>query len=226
MRIGGYQKMTLLDFPGKVACIIFTYGCNFRCPWCHNAALVTDICDEVSEDEIFAFLEKRKDVLDGVVISGGEPLLYGGICDFIAKINAMGYAVKLDTNGTNPKKLKELIDRGMLDYIAMDIKNQKGKYALTAGVGKVDLDKIEASLNIIKESKIPYELRTTVTKEFHTPEDIVKIGEWIKGAEKYFLQSFTDSGNLIGDGCSAYSPEEMKAMAESILPLVPSVLVR
>ena len=226
MHIGGYQKTTLLDFPEKVACIIFTYGCNFRCPWCHNAPLVTEKNEGVSEDEIFAFLSKRKGILDGVVISGGEPLLQADIFDFIKKIKDMGYAVKLDTNGTSPEKLRGLIDAGLLDYIAMDIKNSKGKYAKTAGLRDVDTEKIEQSVDIIMKGKVPYEFRTTLTIENHTGEDILKIGEWIAGAEKYFLQGFTDSGSLIGDGCSAYTESEMKAMADSIKGLVPSVKVR
>ncbi len=226
MLIGGYQKTTLLDFPGKVACIIFTYGCNFRCPWCHNAALVTDECVKVPEDEIFAFLNKRRGILDGVVISGGEPLLQKDIFAFVAKIKEMGFSVKLDTNGTSPEKLAELIDAGMLDYVAMDIKNSKEKYAQTAGIDSVDMENIERSANIIKEAKVPYEFRTTLTRECHEAEDVVKIGEWIAGAEKYFLQSFADSGNIIGGEFSAFSFEEMTAMAESIRTLVPNVKVR
>ncbi len=226
MHIGGYQKTTLLDFPGKVACIIFTYGCNFRCPWCHNAPLVCEKNEGVSEDEIFAFLSKRKGILDGVVISGGEPLLQRDIFDFIKKIKDMGYDVKLDTNGTSPEKLAELIEAGLLDYIAMDIKNSKEKYAKTAGLDFVDIKKIEQSVDIIIKGKIPYEFRTTLTRENHTGEDILRIGEWIAGADKYFLQGFTDSGSLVGGGCSAYEEGEMKAMADSIKGIVPSVKVR
>ncbi len=226
MLIGGYQKTTLLDFPERVACIIFTHGCNFRCPWCHNATLVTEAFSGVSEDEIFAFLSKRKGILDGVVISGGEPLLQSGIFELIKKIKAMGYDIKLDTNGTYPEKLKELISAGLLDYIAMDIKNSREKYAQTSGVDNVDISRIEHSVDIIKESGVPYEFRTTLTREQHSPEDIVKIGEWIKGARKYFLQGFTDSGNLVGEGHSAYTPDEMQAMADSIKELVLCVKVR
>ncbi len=226
MHIGGYQKTTLLDFPGRIACIVFTYGCNFRCPWCHNASLVTEKNCGTEEDEIFAFLKKRRGVLDGVVITGGEPLLQPDILEFILKIKNMGYAVKLDTNGTFPDKLREIIDAGAVDYVAMDIKNSKEKYASTVGLERVDIECIERSVNIIKENRVPYEFRTTVTRECHTPEDIVKIGEWIAGADKYFLQTFTDSGNLIGEGHCAYSKEETEAMAESIRALLPSVKIR
>jgi anaerobic ribonucleoside-triphosphate reductase activating protein len=205
MKIYGLQKLTLLDYPGKTACTIFTGGCNFRCPFCHNALLVTDIdsSDTYSEEEILNFLEKRKGLLDGVCITGGEPLLNADIAEFIAKIKDLGYKVKLDTNGTFPEKLKVLLEKHLVNYVAMDIKNSKEKYAKTAGIKYINLSDIEKSINILKSSDIDYEFRTTVVKEFHTESDIEKIAEWIKGAKGYFLQNFEDSGNLIGENLSA-----------------------
>jgi anaerobic ribonucleoside-triphosphate reductase activating protein len=205
MKIYGLQKLTLLDYPGKTACTIFTGGCNFRCPFCHNALLVTDIdsSDTYSEEEILNFLEKRKGLLDGVCITGGEPLLNADIAEFIAKIKDLGYKVKLDTNGTFPEKLKVLLEKHLVNYVAMDIKNSKEKYAKTAGIKDINLSDIEKSINILKSSDIDYEFRTTVVKEFHTESDIEKIAEWIKGAKGYFLQNFEDSGNLIGENLSA-----------------------
>ncbi|MGN1117523.1 MAG: anaerobic ribonucleoside-triphosphate reductase activating protein, partial [Acutalibacteraceae bacterium] len=164
MKIYGLQKMTLLDFPGKVACTLFTGGCNFRCPFCHNARLVTELDkDEVySEEEIFEYLRKRVGILDGVCITGGEPLMNADIADFITKVRELGYAVKLDTNGSYPETLKNLIDRGLVDYIAMDIKNTPEKYAQTIGVKKFDFTPIKKSIEIIMQSGVPYEFRTTV----------------------------------------------------------------
>ncbi len=227
MIIKGLQKTTLLDFPGKVACTLFTAGCNFRCPFCHNASLVIspDTSDTISEEEIFAFLKKRRGILDGVCITGGEPLLQRDIEDFIKKIRELGIAVKLDTNGAYPERLRSIIDKGLVDYVAMDIKNSKEKYALTAGAD-VDIEKISESVRILMESDVEYEFRTTVVRELHSPEDIQSIGEWIAGADRYFLQSFTDSGEIIGDGYSAYSPQDMGALLETVKQYIPSSALR
>ena len=227
MIIKGLQKTTLLDFPGKVACTVFTAGCNFRCPFCHNASLVIspDMSDTISEEEIFAFLKKRRGILDGVCITGGEPLLQRDIEDFIKKIRELGLAVKLDTNGAYPERLRSIIDKGLVDYVAMDIKNSKEKYALTAGAD-VDIEKISESVRILMESDVEYEFRTTVARELHSPEDIQSIGEWIAGADRYFLQSFTDSGEIIGDGYSAYSPQDMGALLETVKQYIPSSALR
>ena len=227
MIIKGLQKTTLLDFPGKVACTVFTAGCNFRCPFCHNASLVIspDMSDTISEEEIFAFLKKRRGILDGVCITGGEPLLQRDIEDFIKKIRELGLAVKLDTNGAYPERLRSIIDKGLVDYVAMDIKNSKKKYALTAGAD-VDIEKISESVRILMESDVEYEFRTTVARELHSPEDIQSIGEWIAGADRYFLQSFTDSGEIIGDGYSAYSPQDMGALLETVKQYIPSSALR
>ncbi len=222
MKIYGLQKLTLLDYPGKTACTIFTGGCNFRCPFCHNALLVTDIdsSNTYTEEEILDFLAKRKGLLDGVCITGGEPLMHNGISEFIKKIKQLGYKVKLDTNGTFPKKLAELLENRLVDYVAMDIKNSKEKYAKTAGVENINLSNIEKSINMLKSSDIDYEFRTTVVKELHTESDIEKIAEWIKGAKGYFLQNFEDSGNLIGGNLSATEKQtlyKMKSKAEAFV---------
>ena len=227
MIIKGLQKTTLLDFPGKVACTVFTAGCNFRCPFCHNASLVIspNTSEVLSEEEIFAFLKKRRGILDGVCITGGEPLLQRDIEVFIQKIRDLGLAVKLDTNGAYPERLKSIIDRALVDYVAMDIKNSKEKYALTAGAD-VDIEKISESVEILMSSDVDYEFRTTVVRELHSPEDINAIGKWIRGAKKYFLQSFTDSGELIGDGYSAHSPQDMGALLDIAKQYVPSAALR
>ncbi len=209
MNIQGFQKMTLLDYPEKVACTVFTGGCNFRCPFCHNASLVSDINlkSEFSEEEILDFLQKRQGVLDGVCITGGEPLLQPDIKEFITKIKGLGFKVKLDTNGSFPDKLKELIDEDLIDYVAMDIKNSKGKYLMTAGVTKDIMPSIEKSIKILLENKVDYEFRTTVTAQHHTAEDIENIAKWIAGAKKYFIQGFVDSGEILG-GTFLSSPDE------------------
>lgn len=220
MRIQGFQKLTLLDYPGKVACILFTEGCNFRCPFCHNAALVSHVDPSVrlQEEDILRQLEKRRGILDGVCITGGEPLLQNGIEDFLARIKEMGFSVKLDTNGTFPKKLKALVSAGLVDYVAMDVKNCREKYEATAGVCGLSLDAIEESISFLLEGNTPFEFRTTVTQELHTPEDIGAIAEWIKGAPAYYIQNFVDSGDLVGQGMHPVSPEglaEMRAAAEA-----------
>ena len=225
MLIGGLQRMTLLDYAGKVACIVFTYGCNFRCPYCHNAPLVTDAPALVGEKELFDFLERRRGLLDGVVISGGEPTLHKDIIPFLGKIKALGYSVKLDTNGTAPDLLSEMISLGLCDYVAMDIKNSREKYPLSVGC-EVDVKAIEKSVSLLLEGRVDYEFRTTVTRELHSMEDIRAIGEWIRGAERYFLQTFVDSGSLVGEGMSAYSTEEMNLLADAVRDFVPVTSVR
>ena len=226
MLIKGLQKTTLLDYPGKVACTIFTGGCNFRCPFCHNASLVTKIDDNnIPEEEILSYLSKRKGILDGVCVTGGEPLLQNDIIPFLKKIKDIGLAVKLDTNGAYPERLRSIIDKKLVDYVAMDIKNSKEKYALTAGA-HVDIDKITESVEILKSSDVSYEFRTTIVRELHSPEDMKSIGEWIAGASKYFLQSFTDSGEIIDEGYSAHSPEDMKKLLDIATQYVPGTALR
>lgn len=228
MKICGFQKMTMLDFPGKVACTVFTGGCNFRCPFCHNALLVTDIDNDntFDEDEIIAYLYKRKGIIDGVCITGGEPLLQKDIKDFLIKVKATGMPVKLDTNGSYPEKLRELVQEGLVDYVAMDVKNSKEKYALTVDLPDFDLSKVEESISFLLSDAVDYEFRTTLVKEFHTQEDIVSVAEWIKGAKKYFLQGFVDSGNLIGSGMSALKPQEMVEICAKAQEIVPNTVLR
>ncbi len=212
MIFGGFQKLTLLDFPGRVACTIFTKGCNFRCPFCHNALLVTDM-DDVSytEAEILDYLKKRIGILDGVCITGGEPLMQSELEDFIKKVKNLGYAVKLDTNGSYPDKLKDLVGKGLIDYVAMDIKNTAEKYPLTAGVSNAD---VEESIDFLLSGAVPYEFRTTVVAEHHNISDIEQIAKRIPGAEKYFLQKFVDSGHLIGENLHEVDENTMKNMLE------------
>lgn len=216
MKICGFQKMTLLDFPGQVAATLFTGGCNLRCPFCHNALLVTEAEDleEYSEDFIIGYLEKRKGVLDGLAITGGEPLIHKDLMPFIERVRHLGYKVKLDTNGCFPDRLKDLVARKLLDYVAVDVKNTKEKYGETVGIPGFDTGAVEETVAFLKKGLVPYEFRTTVVREFHTFEDIKGIGSWIEGADAWFLQNFVDSGKLIGEGLHAVPREELQRMAE------------
>lgn len=221
MIIKGLQKTTLLDFPSKVACTVFTGGCNFRCPFCHNASLVLTPKDvpEIPEEEFFAFLQKRHGVLEGVCITGGEPLLQNDIIPFIERIHSMGFAVKLDTNGSFPDKLRDIVERGIIDYVAMDVKNCRDKYALTAGFDG-DVDKMYKSIEYIMSCGIPYEFRTTVVKELHTVQDIEKLAREISGARAYYLQGFVDSDDLIGQNYTAHTEDVMRQMLAAATPHV------
>lgn len=232
MLIAGLNKTTLLDYPGCVAAAVFVGGCNFRCPFCHNGGLVLDPLAQgvYLEDEILAFLEKRKGVLKGVCITGGEPTLHADLPEFLFRIKGAGYKVKLDTNGYAPDVLEALMDEKLVDYVAMDIKNSLDKYALTVGIyngentGAFEADKIRRSVSLLKKSSIMYEFRTTVIKEFHTREDLLKIADWIKGCPGYYLQQYQDNENIlcrVNDSCAkdgvssfhGYSKEEMEEMA-------------
>lgn len=213
MLIKGLQKLTLLDYPTKTACTIFTGGCNFRCPFCHNASLVLDVNEgeRYEPDQVLSFLKKRQGLLDGVCVTGGEPLLQKDIKEFLHEIKSMDYAIKLDTNGYSPEKLKEIVDEGLIDYVAMDIKNCKEKYSETAGID-IDISRIEKSVDFIMNSGIDYEFRTTVVKEYHTLSDVEKIAQWISGAKRYYLQNFVDSGDLLCGGLSAVDRETLDSM--------------
>lgn len=228
MDFNGFQKLTLLDYPGHVACTLFTAGCNFRCPFCHNASLVTHIGDSehYSEEFVLDYLSKRKGIIDGVCITGGEPLLHDGLEDFIKKVKDMDYLVKLDTNGYLPDRLISLVDNGLVDYVAMDIKNSKEKYVLSAGIDSLDITQIEKSVSFLLENHVEYEFRTTVVNELHTLQDIESAAEWISGAQKYFLQSFTDSGDLICDNLSAVETQTIKMMQEVASKYVKNVEIR
>ena len=227
MNIKGLQKTTLLDYPEKLACTVFTGGCNFRCPFCHNASLVLNAgaVEEISSDDFFSYLSKRKGVLDGVCITGGEPLLNDDLFDFIQKIRSFGLLIKLDTNGSFPDKLEALLDSGLIDYVAMDIKNSKPKYALTSGTKEFPSE-IERSIDIIMAKAPDYEFRTTVVRELHTLQDIAEIAERIKNAKKYFLQAYLDSGDIIANGFSAYSPDEMLEILENTRKILPCAALR
>ena len=228
MKICGFQKMTMLDYPGKVACTVFTGGCNFRCPFCHNASLVTEI-DESSlweEDEIIQYLYKRKGIIDGVCITGGEPLMQKDIASFISKVKQTGLPVKLDTNGSYPDKLRKLVSDGLIDYVAMDIKNSKAKYPETVGLDSYDISKVEESVKFLLSGAVDYEFRTTVVREFHTADDIADITDWITGAKRYFLQGFVDSGNLIGEKLTAFKPQEMVEICTVAQEKIPNTVLR
>ena len=198
MILGGFQKLTLLDYPGKIAATVFTVGCSFRCPFCHNPELVNLRLahNEESEKAFFEFLEKRKGKLEGVCITGGEPTIQPDIVEFIQKIKKLGFLVKLDSNGTRPDVLKKLIDQKLVDYIAMDIKNKLEKYDVTTG-SKVDKDRIRLSVNLIRNSRIPYEFRTTVVPGLHTEKDFLEIAKWINGAEAYYLQEYREEQKIL-----------------------------
>ncbi len=227
MLIKGFQKLTLLDFPGRTACTVFTGGCNMRCPFCHNALLVTEMDNSCFEEsEIFEHLEKRKNVLDGIAITGGEPLLQKDIERFLYELKETGIAIKLDTNGCYPEKLEGILELGLVDYVAMDIKNSPEKYGATVGVENFDITPIEKSIEILKNSGIDYEFRTTITSDFHTIEDIEEISEWIQGAKRYFLQNFVDSGHLIDSSCKGVSKQTMYEMLEKAKKFVPEAQIR
>lgn len=230
MKVTGIQKLTLLDYPGVVACTVFTAGCNFRCPFCHNAMLVLpeQIDDEcLTDDEVFGFLKKRRGVLDGVAVTGGEPLLHADMPEFLARVKELGYKIKLDTNGSNPELLSEIIKNKLVDRVAMDIKNAPEEYARTIGLKSFDIAPVERSKEMLLRGDIDYEFRTTVVKGIHTKESLIGAAKWIKGAREYYLQQFKDSGNLIlPDGLSAYDEKQMHALADAVRDYVPTVEVR
>ena len=230
MFIAGMQKLTLLDFPGVVACTLFTAGCNFRCPWCHNAGLVLpdEMSDRVLEsEEVLSFLEKRKGVLDGVCVTGGEPLLQAELPDFLRRVKGLGYRVKLDTNGSFPERLEALVREALVDRVAMDIKNGPSRYAETVGRKNLDLSAVTASKDFLLSDPVDYEFRTTVVRGLHTEESLLEAADWIAGAKQWFLQQFKDSGNLIhGEGLSAYTDGEMRALLETVQKKFPAAQLR
>ena len=227
MIIKGLQKLTLLDYPGHLACTVFTGGCNFRCPFCHNASLVTGKNEEdYTEDEIFEFLSKRQGTLEGVAITGGEPLLQSDIVEFIKRVKNMGFKVKLDTNGSFPEKLKEIVSAGLVDYVAVDIKNSLNKYSETVGRLGYDTERVCESIEFLMNSGVDYEFRTTVVSELHTAEDIEKIGKQIAGAKRWYLQNFVDSGDLICAEMHGISKDLMKQYIEIAKKYVPTAELR
>lgn len=226
MVLGGLQKLTLLDFPEHVACTVFTLGCNFRCPFCHNAPLVlTEGTPQYAVDDFFDFLEKRKGLLDGVAVTGGEPLLQKDIEGFLERIKTMGYGVKLDTNGAFPQKLRSILQNGLCDYVAMDVKNSRKKYEETAGCQGI-LPQVEESVSLLMEGSIPFEFRTTAVHELHDAEDFRDMGRWIAGAPRYYIQQFQDSGNLLQDGFTAPTKEELETFLQAAREFVPTAELR
>lgn len=228
MRILGLQKLSLVDFPGKVAATVFTGGCDLRCPFCHNASLVLPGRGTSALDAggVLDFLASRRGLLDGVVLSGGEPLLQPDAADFLAEVKAMGFAVKLDTNGCHPDALADILDRRLADYVAMDIKNSLEKYPWTVGVPGFDTAPVERSARLLMEGPADYEFRTTLVRPFHEVGDMETIGRWLRGARRYYLQAFVDSGDLVGGGCAPFTPEEMEGFLQAARPFFQSVALR
>lgn len=227
MRLHGIQKMTLLDFPGCVSCTIFLGGCDFRCPFCHNFELIDGTMKPtMDDDELISFLESRKGLLEGVAITGGEPLMHKDLPELIKRIKDAGYRVKLDTNGYHPHLLQEILNSGMVEYVAMDIKNSPEKYALTCGIDNIDINKIYKSISLLMNSTIEYEFRTTVVSELHNEDDFNKIGEIIKGAKRYFLQRFTDRDSVPYGNLTAPSFDKMYKYAEISRKYVPNTQLR
>lgn len=227
--IHGLQKLTLLDFPGYTAATIFLGGCNFRCPFCQNAGLVLhpDKEESIPTSEVLSFLKKRKKLLDGVCITGGEPTLCPELPELIAEIKALGYLIKLDTNGSHPEILKSLHEQGLLDYVAMDIKSSPSGYSQASGLAKLDLDAITESVRFLMEGTLDYEFRTTVTRELHTHIEFEEIGNWIAGCKRYFLQAYRDSGHILKPGSfSSYTRGELEVFAAQLRKKIPLVDIR
>ncbi len=228
MKLAGVQKLTLLDFPSVVACTVFTLGCNFKCPFCHNAHLVDGECtDRIDEENVLAFLRQRQGILEGVVITGGEPLLHRDIGDFLSKVKELGYLIKIDTNGTNPRLLRELVEKKLVDYVAMDIKNSPEEYTRATGDISIDIEAINESKDFLLSGAVDYEFRTTVVKGIHTEESILSLAKWISSADKYYLQQFKNSGELLSpDGLSEFSSDEMKKFQTIVSPFVRKAEIR
>ena len=217
MLIGGLQKTTLVDYPGKIAATIFTIGCNYRCSYCHNPEIVKGIAKVISEKQVLDFLKTRQDLLDAVCITGGEPTLQGDLTEFIKKVKDLGYAIKLDTNGYKPLVLKKLLDAELLDYVAMDIKGTWRKYEKVVNIKGMDVEKIKRSVALLKEGQVPYEFRSTLLPAFHTPKDIVAMARQIKGADKYFLQQFRPAESLVDPdylGAMTYTKKQLNEIVQ------------
>jgi len=225
MVLAGLQKLTLLDFPGKVACTVFTAGCDLRCPFCHNSGLLTAPEDTIPEPEFFAFLEKRRGILDGVCVTGGEPLLQPDLPDFLARIRALGFLVKLDTNGTHPDRLVRLLESGLADYVAMDVKNCPARYGETAGA-PVDPALITASMAVLRKSGIPYEFRTTVVREYHTPADLLAAADWLDPRDPWFLQQFRPGDTVLKPGLHPWEEADLAAVHKEIREKLPLAQLR
>ena len=235
MHIKGLQKVTLLDYPGKIACTVFLGGCNFRCPFCHNGSLVLPdrMGQDVGYDELLAFLDARRGRLQGVCVSGGEPTLHKDLPLLLSEIKARGFEVKLDTNGTDPEMLLSLINDGLVDYVAMDIKNSPDKYLITAGLsadgvakGAELLEKVKQSASILMQGRVDFEFRTTLMKELHTSEDMEAIGLWLRGPAKLFLQTYREEGDLIIGGFTPFARGETEALLATLRKYLPNAEIR
>lgn len=228
MKICGFNKTTLLDYPGKVACTIFLGGCNFRCPFCQNSSLVVspDSQPEIAKEEILTFLKKRRGILDGVCISGGEPTLSKELPNFLDQIKQLGYRVKLDTNGTRPRVVKELVSSGLIDMVAMDIKACPDNYQALCGLPQPDMDAVFETADFLLQEKTDYEFRTTVVKELHTRQDFEAIGRWLAGAKAYYLQAYRDSEEVLQPGFSSYSLEELTGFGRILSKTISTVGIR
>lgn len=226
MIIGGSVNLTLLDYPDKVACTVFTAGCNFRCPFCHNNSLVCGNGGRrIMESEVLAFLKKRRGVLEGMCLTGGEPLIQGGVEEFLRRVKDLGYSVKLDTNGAFPDRLSALVQAELVDYVAMDVKNSRERYAETAGCA-VDIGAIERSVELLKGGIVDYEFRTTVTGNYHDEQNIEDMAKWLVGAKRYYLQKFVNSGDLIDGSTVGCGEDTMKRYLEIVRKYVPSAQLR
>ena len=228
MRICGLQTLSMVDYPGKLAATVFTGGCNLRCPFCHNALLVTRLEESptLQQEEVLAFLKRRRGLLDGVVLSGGEPLIQSGVPEFLQKVRSLGFSIKLDTNGCYPDALEALLDQGLADYVAMDVKNAPEHYAQTVGIPDFDPAVIARSAAVLAHSGADYELRTTVVRELHTVADIAAIGAWMQGAPRYFLQCFVDSSALISPGFHAPDRADLEKMLQAARPFFGETALR
>ena len=226
MKLGGLEKFSGVDFDGKLACTLFTVGCNFRCPFCHNSPLVIETEENITEQEFFDFLQERKHLLNGVCISGGEPTLQKDLVEFISKIKKLGFAVKLDTNGTNPTILQELIASKLIDYVAMDIKNSFNAYSDIIGLKNYDLRSVKKSVEILKKDLVDYEFRTTLVREYHTLENIIELGEDIKGAKKLFLQKFKPADTCLEKDLTEVSKADAELFRDILSENIPQVKLR
>lgn len=227
MTFDGLQKMTLLDFPGKIACTLFTHGCNFRCPFCHNPGLVVEEeTAQYTEEDVLSFLKTRQGLLDGVCITGGEPTLQKDLPAFIKKVRELGFAIKLDTNGALPERLAALLDAGLLDYVAMDIKSSPARYGEAVGIPNFDVTPVQKSVELLKNAGVPHEFRTTVVKELHDAECIQDIGVWLQGDTKYFLQQFQNDKPLIGQDLTPHDPETLEKYRKILLSTLPETALR
>ena len=228
MELFGIEKLSLVDYDGKVASTVFTATCNFLCPFCQNSPLVTDTKNltPVPEEDILSYFKTRRGILDGVCITGGEPTLQKDLPEFCKKVKDLGLSVKVDTNGTNPDMIKYLVENNLCDYFAVDIKNSKENYAKIIGFKTFDTKKVEKSVEYLMGCGVDYEFRTTLVKEFHSKEDMENIGKWIKGAKHYALQQFKDTGSCIESGLSPVDEKTAKEFLEIVKKYIPNAKLR